>query len=1002
MGQVTLGLPKRASATVDADALARDLASVVRGEVRFDAGSKAMYAMDASAYRQVPIGVVMPADPEDAATAIAVCRAHDAPVLSRGGGTSLAGQCCNVAVVLDWSKYANRIESIDPDRRRAIVQPGIVLDTLNARTRQHGLVFGPRPATHNRCTLGGMIGNNSCGSTAQWSGTTAANVSRLEILTYDGTRMWVGATPDTEYERIIAADDARARIYASLRELRDQYGESVRRRFPQIPRRISGYNLDSLLPEHDFHLARALVGTEGTCVTILRAELELLPEPAAQVMVLLTYPDIIAAAAAVPAVNRHQPYVLEGIDHRLIDFERRKHLHPEVVRHLPEQAALLVVELPGDTEAEARQRAQALIDDVGREATSARLVDNDRHRAEIWQVREAGLGATARVPGLRETQPGWEDSAVAPEVLADYLRDLRQLQRRYDLEHASVYGHFGHGCVHSRMEFDLRTHRGIQRYREFLTAAADLVVSHGGSLSGEHGDGQARGELLGRMFGAELLEAFSRFKAVFDPGNRMNPGKVVHPYPLDTDLRVGPGYAPAQPATHFTYSHDSGSLATATERCVGVGECRRAGGGVMCPSYMVTREERHSTRGRAHLLNEMLRGEVITGGWSSPEVAEALDLCLACKGCKTDCPVNVDMATYKAEFLSHHYAGRIRPRSHYSLGWLPLWSQLLSPAPAIANVAIQLPGMRRVAAWLAGIDPERELPKFAPARFTGWYRRRGPRGSGHRGEVLLWPDTFTNTFAPEIAVAAVVVLEAAGFHVTIPHRPVCCGLTWISTGQLEVAKRVLRRSMATVKAAVQAGVPVVGLEPSCASVLRADAVELIGSDEFELLRKHTRTLAELLGERAPEFAPELRSADGGQVHAIVQTHCHQHAVLGFEADRRLMERVGMAVEVLDSGCCGLAGDFGMTRAHREVSLACAERVLLPEVRDAAPDTLVLADGFSCRTQIDQARTGRRAVHLAAPLAAAVQGRRLGSFPERDLFNGRRGTYRAQEPDHTVL
>lgn len=981
---------RRASvADIDVTRLEHDLDDAVVGEVRFDAGSAAMYATDASNYRQVPLGVVIPAGPQDAVAAVEVCRRHAAPLVSRGGGTSLAGECCNVAVVLDWSKYANAIESVDPERRRAVVQPGVVLDELNARTRRHGLVFGPRPATHNHCTLGGMIGNNSCGSTAQWSGTTAANVSRLEILTYDGARMWVGATSDEEYHRIVTAGGRRAQIYRQLRELRDRYADLVRERFPRIPRRISGYNLDQLLPENGFHLARALVGTEGSCVTVLRAEVDLLPEPASRRMVLLTYPDVFAAAAAVPAVNRHHPHVLEGMDGALIDFQRRKHLNPEAVRGLPEGGAWLMVEFAGGSPEEATERATALAADPRAAASMVTVVDTDEHREQLWAVRESGLGATARVPGMPDAWPGWEDSAVAPEVLADYLRDLRALQREYGLDSASLYGHFGHGCVHSRMPFDLHSPPGVARYREFVERAADLVVRHGGSFSGEHGDGQARGELLRRMFGDDLVDAFGAFKAIFDPDNRMNPGKVADPYPIGADLRLGPGYSPAQPETQFRYPHDDGSLSKATERCVGVGKCRRPTGGVMCPSYMVTGAEQHSTRGRAHLLNEMLRGEVITDGWRSDAVAEALDLCLACKGCKTDCPVNVDMATYKAEFLSHHHAGRIRPRSHYSLGWLPVAARAVRPAPWLANLATRTPGVGRLVKLAGGIDPQRPTPRFAASRFTDWYRRRGPRGDGGRGTVLLWPDTFTDNFAPEIAVSAVVALEAAGFRAVLPARPVCCGLTWISTGQLGIARRVLRRTVDVLAPPLRAGVPVVGLEPSCTAVLRADAPELLGTehDGVDLLRRQTRTLSELLGEQAPDFAPAVAGPDSGRPRAIVQTHCHQHAIMGFDADLAMMERIGLSARVLDSGCCGLAGDFGMTKEHRDVSLACAERVLLPEVRDAGEETAVLADGFSCRTQIDHADTGRRAVHLAQVLAAAVRGDRLGARPERFVLGG---------------
>jgi FAD/FMN-containing dehydrogenase/Fe-S oxidoreductase len=993
----TVGLPaptvRRAgpAARVDADGLARALSGRLAGEVRFDMGSRALYATDGSNYRQVPIGVVLPRTIDDVVAAVEICREYGAPVLSRGGGTSLAGQCCNVAVLLDLSKYVNQVESIDPSGRRAIVQPGIVLDELNAHTRRHdNLVFGPKPATHNHCTIGGMIGNDSCGSTAQWSGTTAANVSRLEILTYDGTRMWVGETSDDDYEAIISRGGRPAEIYRRVRALRDAHAEAVRA-FPDLPRRISGYNLPALLPEHGFQLARALVGSESTCVTVLRAEVCLLPDPPAKATVVLGFPDIVAAARAVPAVNPHQPYVLEGIDDKLINFEKRRHMYARAVDMLPDGGGWLVVQFGAPTAEEAQAKAADLVTELRGtdQPPTVKIFEDPADEEQLWRVREAALGATAHVPGEPDAWDGWEDSAVPPDRLAEYLTDLGALQRDFGYQGASLYGHFGDGCVHTRIPFDLVTADGVADFRRFVERAADLVVSHGGSLSGEHGDGQARGELLARMYGEPMVRVFEEFKAIFDPDNRMNPGKVVHANPLDADLRLGADYAPAEPKTRFQYPDDQHSFDRAANRCVGIGVCRRHEGEVMCPSYMVTREEKHSTRGRARLLFEMLRGETIRDGWRSAEVADALDLCLACKGCKRDCPVNVDMATYKAEFLYHHYARRLRPRDHYSLGWLPAAALVASHVPGTANALLHTPGVSGLAKRLAGIDPLRDLPTFSPARFVSWFTRRRPRGSGERGPVLLWPDTFTTYFSPRIAAAAVGVLEAAGFRAVMPRTPVCCGLTWISTGQLGIAARVLRRTVGVLAPYLRAGVPLVGLEPSCTAVFRSDAPELLGHEmDVQRLQRQTHTLAELLTQRAGDFAPRLAGTDDADREtardAIVQTHCHQHAVLGFDADREVMGRVGLDARVLDSGCCGLAGNFGMTSPHRSVSLACAERVLLPAVRDADPDTVVLADGFSCRRQIEQAGTGRRPVHLAEVVNAAVRRTRLGPYPERSM------------------
>ncbi|HZD02287.1 MAG TPA: FAD-linked oxidase C-terminal domain-containing protein [Actinomycetes bacterium] len=960
---------------LDPIALERELAARVDGEVRFDAGSRGAYSTDASNYRQVPIGVVVPRTVDAAVAAVEVCRAHGAPLLSRGGGTSLAGECTNTAVVLDWSKYCHRLLSVDPQARTCVVEAGIVLDHLNDQLRPLGLEYGPEPATHNHCTLGGMIGNNSCGATAQRTGKVVDNIVRLEVLLYDGTRMWVGETSDDEYERVSAAGGRPAEVYRRLRALRDRYADEIRLRYPDIPRRVSGYNLDSLLPEQGFHLAKALVGSESTCVTVLRAELALVPVVKARTMVVLGYPDIAAAADAVPKIVEHGPIALEGVDDRLVTFEKEKHLNPKALKLLPEGAGWLMVQLGGDSREDADRRADELLEALGKteHEPTVRFYDDPQHEQEMWLVRESGLGATARVPGMPDTWPGWEDSAVAPERLGDYLRDLQRLFDEFGYDRPSLYGHFGQGCVHTRIPFDLRTAAGVGRFREFVERAADLVVAYGGSFSGEHGDGQARGELLPKMFGSQLVRAFGQFKAIFDPDERMNPGKVTAPYRLDEHLRLGAEWQPSTPETHFKYPHDEGSFGRAVLRCVGVGRCRREGGGVMCPSYMVTREEEHSTRGRARLLFEMLQGHAdspVTSGWRSTAVRDALDLCLACKGCRNDCPVNVDMATYKAEFLSHHYAGRPRPLAHYSMGWLPLLAQAASRTPRLVNALSQAPGLQALATRLAGVDPRRRVPLFAPQTLRSWYARRGPRGDGTHGQVLLWPDTFTNHFHPGIGRAAVEVLEAAGWRVVLPDQALCCGLTWISTGQLATAERVLRRTLAALRPQIHAGTLVVGLEPSCTAVFRGDLAELFPHDQdAQRLRRQTVTLAELLRDHTPGYAPPRLERE-----ALVQTHCHQHAIMGFDADVRLMGEMGMDPQVLDSGCCGLAGNFGFEKGHYEVSEACAERVLLPALRDAAADAVVIADGFSCRTQIEQGDAGgRRAVHLAEVLRAALAG-----------------------------
>ena len=971
------------TADIDVAALERDLAAAVDGEVRFDSGTRGAYSTDASNFRQVPIGVVIPRSIEAAVAAIEVCRAHRAPIVSRGGGTSLAGQCTNTAVMIDWAKYCNRLIDVDLDNRRCTVEPGIVLDVLNKQLEPHGLRYGPEPATHPNCTLGGMIGNNSCGATAQRTGKVVDNIARLEVLLYDGGRFWCGETDDAEYAEIERHGDLRASVYRRLRALRDRYADEIRARYPDIPRRVSGYNLDSLLPEKNFDVAGLLVGSESTLVTVLHAELELVPVVKKRSLVVLGFDTVADAGDAVPRILPHEPIALEGLDERLIHDQRIKHMHPDALAELPRGDAYLMVQFGGDDEAEVDERGQAMLASLGLSSGDDRvaLLDDPSHEDELWQVREAGLGATAHVPGEPDTWEGWEDSAVSPDRLGDYLRDLDKLYREFgyaDESQPSLYGHFGQGCVHTRIPFGMTDAEGVAKYRRFMEEAAELVARYDGSFSGEHGDGQSRGELLPRMFGQTIMEAFAELKAIFDPGNMMNPGKVVHPAALDEHLRLGSSWSPTVGARlHFTYPHDDGSFVLAANRCVGVGKCRQHshdGGSVMCPSYQVTKEEEHSTRGRSRLLFEMLNGHgdgPITDGWRSTAVRDALDLCLSCKGCKSDCPVNVDMATYKAEFMAQHYRHRLRPRSHYALGWLPLISAAVdrTRTARLLNALSQRRPIARLATRAAGLEP-RDIPPFAPQSLQRWMRRHQPSGSGERGTVLLWPDTFTNHLHPEVGIAAVEVLEQSGWRVTMPQQTVCCGLTWISTGQLDIARRVLSRTIRILGEHVRAGGLVVGLEPSCTAVFRSDAPELINDDlDVDRLEKHTVTLAELLIDHSPGWQPPDLSTTRG----IAQVHCHQHAVMGWDTDAELLHRAGADVDRLDSGCCGLAGNFGFERGHLEVSRACAEQVLLPAIRDSAPGTHVLADGFSCRTQI--AEFGDHgSEHLAQLLAAAYRRR----------------------------
>jgi FAD/FMN-containing dehydrogenase/Fe-S oxidoreductase len=923
--------------------------------VRFDPGSRALYATDLSAYRQVPIGVVVPRDADDVVAAVEACRAHGAPVLGRGGGTSLGGQTCNVAVVIDFSKYMNELLHVDPERKVARVQPGLVGMHCRNAIAEHGLTWAPDPATFEYCTLGGMIVNNSCGvhsTMLGMEGRSSDSVEELEILTYRGERLRVGR----------GADGLPAELRDKLIALRDRYGDLVRERYPQIPRRVSGYNLDDLLPEKGFHVARSLSGTEGTCALVLEATIRLVDWPPERTLVVLGYPDQYSAADHIMEILEHAPIGLEAVDSTVTENLKKLRFNLDAFALYPEGGAWLLVEFGGQTRAEAVERAHGLIDDLAKrtEKPTMKLFEDPGEQKQVWLVRESSIGVS-RVPPELETWSCWEDAAVAPERLGDYLREFKKLLERHGY-YCVFFGHYGQGCVHSRITFDLKSAEGVRGFRAFMEEASDLVLSHGGSLSGEHGDGQSHAELLPKMFGPELVAAFREFKSIWDPEFKMNPHKIVDPYPLDSNLRLGAAYRPRPVETHFRFPRDNSSFAVATERCFGVGKCRRTEGGTMCPSYMVTREEKHTTRGRAHLLFEMLQGEAIgRKGWRDPYVKEALDLCLACKGCKGDCPVSVDIATYKAEFLSHYYARRLRPRSAYALALFHRWARLASLAPGLANAVTQRSALiKRV----AGLAPERALPVFAHETFRDWFRARGPRnGDGQR--VLLWPDTFTNYLRPETGKAAVEVLEAAGYSVELPAHMLCCGRPLYDYGMLKRAKRQLRRILDALRPALADGVALVALEPSCVAVFRDELVNLFPDDEdAQRLSRQSFFLSEFLVREGFE-PPKLAG------RAIVHGHCHHKAIAKMTSEEALLGKLGLDFEILDSGCCGLAGSFGYEADHYDISMKIGERMLLPAVRAAPEATLVVADGFSCREQIAHA-TDRRAVHLAEVLQMALR------------------------------
>jgi FAD/FMN-containing dehydrogenase/Fe-S oxidoreductase len=982
---------------LDLSALEASLRAAVRGEVRFDAGSRGAYSTDSSNFRQVPLAVVVPRDVEDMAAAVAACRAHGAPITNRGGGTSLSGETTNVAVILDCSKYLTGLLELDPDQRFAWVEPGVITDTLREAAKAHGVIFAPDPSTHDRCTIGGNIGNNSCGVHSIMAGRTADNTLALDVVLYDGTRMTVeSGYSDDEVAAIVAKGGRQGEIFSALRSLRDRYGDLIRQSFPVIPRRVSGYNLDNLLPENGFNVAASLVGTEGTCVTVLRAKLALVPWPSSRTLLVLGYGDIAQAADHVPEIMRHQPQALEAVDHTLISNMRKKQFRQSTLTLLPDGSDYLLLEFGGRSKEESDQRAMEVMAALRKDpdVPAMSLFDDMSQEETVWKIRESGLGATAMVPGNPNTWPGWEDSAVAPERMGDYIRDLRKLYEKYGYTTAAMYGHFGDGCLHSRIPFDLVTADGVRAYRSFMEEAADLVVSYGGSLSGEHGDGQQRAELLEKMYGADLVQAFREFKAIWDPDNRMNPGKVVDPirvFKLDENLRLGTDYRPSAPRTYFAFPNDGGSFEHATLRCVGVGKCRVEGGQTMCPSYMVLHEEEHSTRGRARLLFEMLQGDVISDGWRSKEVFEALDLCLSCKGCKNDCPINVDMATYKSEFLAHYYEGRLRPRYAYAMGLIMYAARVGSRVPGLANFAMHTPGVSHLVKKAGGVHPDRQAPYFARESFRRWFFRR-PRINAGKPKVILFPDTFDNFFHVEVARATCEVLEAAGFEVVIPAKVLCCGRPLFDYGMLKLAQRLYRQVLDTLRDEIAAGIPMVVPEPSCCASFRDELVEMFPHDHHAArLARQTFTLGEFLDRNAPDW--EMPQAPQ---QVLVQAHCHHKSIMGMDAEEATLSRMGAEHEMPATGCCGLAGSWGFEEEKYDVSMQCGERVLFPAVRQASPETAILADGFSCRTQIAQG-TDRRAIHLAQFIESHLDGGEQGLPRERpeQSFDAARRRRRSQ-------
>ncbi|MDB0065211.1 FAD-binding oxidoreductase [Oceanospirillaceae bacterium] len=951
------------------------LTRMLQGECDFSAAGVALYTTDASNYRQVPLGVVYPHTVDDLVNTATLCKTFSLPVLLRGGGTSQNGQGVNEAVVVDCSRYLTRVLDIDVENQTALVDPGVICDALKQHAEVHGLTFGPDPGTHSRCTLGGMIGNNSCGPHSMLAGKTVENVLQLEILTSDGARFWVGPTSDQELEKIVAGTDRRAAIYRELVSIRDEYQQLIRQRYPNIKRRVSGYNLDQLLPENGFNVARALVGSEGTCVTVLQARVKLIEKPLHTRLIVLGFEDIYTAGDSVAEILPFAPIAMEGLDWGIIGGLKERNLKQAEIALLPEGQAWLMVELSGNSAENLTQLCHQFETAMGlsKKVKSVLSVVDAANTAAIWSIREQGASATAMSLHVDDPDPvvGWEDTAVDPLQLGDYLREFSALIQRYGYT-SSLYGHFGDGCIHARITFDTRSAEGISQWRKFSVEIAELVVQFGGSLSGEHGDGQAKGEFLPVMFGPELMYAFRRFKQIWDPEQRMNPGKLIDAYKMDENLRYGADYKLPETTTILHFKDDVGGFSRATERCIGMGKCR-AQSGAMCPSYQATQEEKYSTRGRAHLLHEMVRGEVIKDGWDNKAIVDSFEHCLSCKACKTECPTQVDIATYKAEFLAAHYAHKRRPLNHYPLAYIGNLLPKISRFSWVFN-KLQAGITGQLAQKFLGLSDAKGLPKLASQSFTSWVKKHAHRqdqqfhwfGAQDQPTVVLWADSVNNHYRPALLQSAVNVLLKSGHQVAVAKQHFCCGRPLYEYGFLAQALKQLTVILESFHCKLPAGCSVIVLEPSCLSVFKDELLSAFPEDTRALdLRKRAKTLTRFLSESSVTLAKQLNSG-------ILHLHCHDKSLGISSHEREWMLRCFKDLQEPESGCCGMAGTYGLKKQTRAIGQRLYERRLKPAIDNAANNAVVVANGFSCYEQMMDGQSDRWVLHPVEIIEKCLQ------------------------------
>jgi FAD/FMN-containing dehydrogenase/Fe-S oxidoreductase len=925
----------------------------------------AEYSYDASNYRVPPVAVVFPRNVQDVVAVLAACRETGTPMVSRGGGTSMAGNAIGPGIVLDFSRHMNRIISIDQAAGTADVEAGVVLAHLTRETEDvtgGTLTFAPDPSSKNRATIGGAIGNDACGNHSVRYGRTSDHVAEIDVVTSDCARLTATTTGLRATDPADAYSVSRAfELSEELKQLAQDNLAPFRVELSRIQRQVSGYHLANLLPENGLNIARALVGTEGTCAVVVRARMKLVPKAPSALLVCLGYADVVDAAKDIETILEFFPAAVEGVDEAIVDTMRLRR-GADSVLGLPKGKAFLYVDLDGDNPDDVAQEATRLLE---RLAANGRLVDGRAvpdpvQRATLWRVREDGAGLSSRPASGGESQAGWEDSAVAPQNLAAYLSDFRELLDGYGLT-GIMYGHFGAGCMHIRITYDLRSDEGRSVFRKFTQAAAELVVRHGGSLSGEHGDGRARSEFLPVMYSPTMLAAFETYRSLWDPAGILNPGSITDADPIDANLALD-GIPVREWRTHFELRPVQAAAAGAApwvhavQACIGVGRCRSDAGGVMCPSYRATGDEKDSTRGRSRVLQDMVRGaQSIDEGWKSEDVREVLDLCLACKACSNDCPAGVDMATYKSEFFSHYYEGKMRPMSHFSLGWLPRWLKITTRISPLVNAVMGSP-LGKIVAAAGGLTTKRSMPRFASRKMLR--DALGPFGTNDgAADTVLFVDSFTKGFRPEVAGAAARVIESTGRQVTC-ETDACCGLTWISTGQLDTAKKLMAKAVEKLDDGTDA--PIVVIEPSCAAALRKDAPELLGTEAAARVSLRIRSFAEAVtgwvdGGWKPPAPPQA---------VTVQTHCHEYSTFGATVQRKALAALGVANVNEATGCCGVAGNFGFEANHYDISMKVAEQALAPALEKTAAETPVLADGFSCAMQVKQLEPDRKSLHLA--------------------------------------